>query len=98
MAVGWTDRFRVNESVVFREIDAEAVLLDLQSGVYFGLDAVGTRLWSLLLEHGTPEQVYARMLEEYDVTPDVLRQDVLRLVDELAGKGLVVADEGRVSS
>jgi len=91
-AAGWTDRFRVNESVVFRELDAEAVLLDLESGVYFGLDAVGTRVWTLLLEHGTPEQVCARMLEEYDVSPEILREDVLRLVGELAGKGLVVAD------
>jgi hypothetical protein len=93
-AAGWTDRFRVNESVVFRELDAEAVLLDLQNGVYFGLDAVGTRVWTLLLEHGTPEQVCARMIEEYDVSPQVLRDDVLRLVEELAGRGLVVADAG----
>jgi hypothetical protein len=93
-AAGWTDRFRVNESVVFRELDAEAVLLDLQNGVYFGLDAVGTRVWTLLLEHGTPEQVCARMIEEYDVSPQVLRDDVLRLVEELVGRGLVVADAG----
>jgi hypothetical protein len=92
VAAGWTDRFRVNDSVVFRELDQEAVLLDLQNGVYFGLDAVGTRVWTLLIEHGTPEQVCARMIEEYDVSPQVLRDDVLRLVEELADKGLVVAD------
>jgi hypothetical protein len=92
VTAGWTDRFRVSDTVVFREIDAEAVLLDLHSGIYFGLDAVGTRVWTLLLELGTPEQVYARMIAEYDVSPQVLRNDVLRLVDELASKRLVVAE------
>jgi hypothetical protein len=84
-------RFVVNPSVVFRELDGEAVLLNLDSGVYFGLDAVGTRVWTLLLEHGATEPVCAQMEREYDVARDELERDVRRLVHELRQKGLIVA-------
>ena len=83
--------FAVSPSVVFRQMDDGAVLLDLESGVYFGLDEVGTRVWTLLLERGTTAAVCAAMLEEFDVAPDVLAADVRRLVGELQQNGLVRA-------
>ena len=85
------ERFVVNPSVVFRELDGETVLLHLDSGVYFGLDAVGTRVWALLLEHGTTGPVCAQMEREYEVEHDELERDVHRLVRELHQKGLIVA-------
>jgi hypothetical protein len=85
------DRFVVNPSVVFRELDGETVLLNLDSGVYFGLDTVGTRVWTLLLEHGTTGPVCAQMEREYDVEREELERDVQRLVRELRQKGLLVA-------
>ena len=88
---GDQQRYQVNPSVVFRELDGETVLLNLDSGVYFGLDAVGTRVWTLLLEHGTTGPVCATMEQEYDVAPEALERDVRRLVRELYQKGLIVA-------
>ena len=85
------ERFTVNPSVVFRELDGETVLLNLDSGVYFGLDAVGTRVWTLLLEHGATGPVCAQMEREDEVEPDALERDVHRLVRELHQKGLIVA-------
>ena len=83
--------FAVSPSVVFRQLDDGAVLLDLESGVYFGLDEIGTRVWTLLQERGTPGAVCDAMLEEFDVEPAVLAGDVLRLVGELQQNGLVRA-------
>jgi len=85
------ERFVVHPSVVFRELDGETVLLNLDSGVYFGLDAVGTRVWALLLEHGAAEPVCEQMEREYDVTREQLEHDVQRLMTELQQKGLIVA-------
>ena len=42
-------RIRPSDEVLFQELQDESVLLDLKSGVYFGLDIVGTRIWQLLL-------------------------------------------------
>ena len=67
------------------------MLLDLESGVYFGLDEVGTRVWTLLLERGTPAAVCDALIAEFDVEPGVLAGDVLRLVGELQQNGLVRA-------
>ncbi len=42
--------FRIPDEVIFRELDGEAVILNLDTGIYFGLDAVGTRIWRLIEE------------------------------------------------
>jgi hypothetical protein len=83
--------FAASPAVVFRQLEDGAVLLDLESGVYFGLDEVGTRIWALLLERGTPAAVCEAMLDEFEVEPAVLAADVLRLVSELQQNGLLRA-------
>lgn len=79
----------MSDDVVFRELEGEAVLLNLASGMYFGLDAVGTRIWQLLGEHQALQPVFERMLEEFDVDEQTLRSDLLVLVDRLTEHGLL---------
>ena len=50
-------RYRIPEDVVSREVGGEAVLLNLATGTYFGLDGVGTEIWNLLAREGTIEGV-----------------------------------------
>jgi hypothetical protein len=78
----------VPPDVIFRVLDDEAVLLNLKTGTYFGLDAVGTRIWQLLTEHRSLARVLDLLLEEYDVDRGPLEQDLLALVDQLCSKGL----------
>lgn len=92
MVVKLEDRVRIPQRVSFRLVRDEMALLDLETGVYYGLDEVGARMWELLAEHGTVEAVAQRMLEEYDVAPEQLRGDLLRLVEELAAKRLIEID------
>jgi Coenzyme PQQ synthesis protein D (PqqD) len=87
-------RVEIGPSVIYRDVSGEVVLLNLQSGVYYGLDAVGSRMWQLLMEQRPLDDVCAVMLEEYDVSADVLRADLSRLVDELSSKGLVTVHSG----
>jgi coenzyme PQQ synthesis protein D (PqqD) len=75
--------------VVFRELEGEAVLLSLQSGTYFGLNEVGTRIWALIKEHRSLRSVFEMIQQEYEVSPKTLESDLLRLVEELHAKGLV---------
>lgn len=83
-------RVAVSEDTVFRELDGEAVILQLESGMYYGLDPVGTRLWQLIDQHGQLRPVYDAALEEFDVEPAQLRNDLLVLVTDLVAKQLVV--------
>lgn len=84
-------RLRVHPSVLSRELAGETVLLNLESGVYYGLDAIGTRAWNLLTEERTFDDVCTVMLEEFDVSRDTLRGDLTALVRELCEKQLLVA-------
>lgn len=79
----------ISEAVVARELDGETVLLNLDSGIYFGLNEVGTRVWQLLGEGRPPAALIDILLAEYDVTRDVLQRDVQALLDRLAERGLV---------
>ena len=84
------DRVAIHQDAVFRELDGEAVILQLEAGMYFGLDPVGTRLWQLIEAHGQLRPVLEAALQEFDVPPDVLEQDLIELVSRLSEKELVV--------
>jgi len=85
-------RFRIADDVVFRDLAGESVLLNLGTGTYFGLDAVGTRLWHLLKEQGSATAAVATLQSEYDVDERRLRQDVEALISQLLAKGLLTTD------
>ena len=78
--------------VLVQELDGEAVLLNLESERYFGLDDVGTRVWQHLREHRRLARVCEEMQREYDVDEATVREDVLRLVDELIEAGIVTVE------
>ena len=86
-------RVSIPEEVLFRELDDEAVILELASGRYYGLDEVGTRMWQLLRQHGCLRPVHQALLEEYQVAEDQLRRDLLEFVDDLAARKLLELHE-----
>ena len=83
------DSITIPQDVLFRELDDEAVLLNLKTGIYFGLNPVATRVWQLLVAEGSLAQVLEVMLAEYEVGRDVLEQDLLELTRQLCTKGLI---------
>jgi hypothetical protein len=82
-------RVAIPETVLFRDLEGEAVILATDSGKYFGLNEIGTRMWTLLHRHGEVESACRILLEEYDVTEARLREDLTRFVEVLAVRGLV---------
>jgi len=83
------DVVTVSPDVVSREVAGELVLLDLESATYFGLNEVGSRVWSVLSELGSPRLVCDAVARDYAVPRAQLERDVLALVQELRAKGLV---------
>jgi hypothetical protein len=82
----------VPPDVLFRELDGEAVILNVATGKYFGLNEMGARMWALLAEHGKVKPAYQALLTEFAVSADKLQHDLLKLVDDLATQGLVSID------
>ena len=77
-----------SEDAVFRELDGQSVLLNLATGMYFGLDAVGTHVWQLAAENGSLSAVRQRLVDEYDADPARIETDLLALAETLVAKGL----------
>ncbi len=82
-------RVRVNDDVLFQELQGETVLLNLNSGVYFGLDPVGTRVWHLIVEKEQLAEVARSIAAEFDVSEEQCAADLLALVTKLESRGLV---------
>ena len=82
-------RVQPSGEVLAQEVGGEAVLLDLASERYFGLDPVGTRIWALLAQAPVLEQVHATLCEEFQAEPARIETDLLALVQQLAAAGLV---------
>jgi len=82
-------RVRIQDDVLFQELQGEAVLLNLKTGVYLGLDQLGTRIWQLLQADGALSKVVEAVLQEYDVTQERFTQDLLSLVGQMEQQGLV---------
>jgi hypothetical protein len=75
--------------VLTQDVGGEVVLLDLATERYFGLDPVGTRIWTLLAQEQPLQQVLDTLVDEYDAPPERLHDDLLALVAQLRDAGLV---------
>ena len=82
-------RVELSEDVAFRELSGQAVLLNLASGIYFGLNDVGTRLWELLSQNDSLESAEKALQQEFEVPADVLRSDIEQLLQQMQSKGLL---------
>lgn len=82
-------RVSVPKEVLCRDLGTEAVLLELQSGQYYGLDETGLRMWSLLQHHGQVGSVFRVLLDEYDAEQEELRSDLMAFVDLLHTRKLL---------
>jgi hypothetical protein len=83
---------RVGDDVVFHDLEGEVVLLNLRSGVYFGLDPVGSRIWGLIDGRRTAEDIVGALTMEYDVEASTCEADVATFLGALRHNGLVDLD------
>lgn len=87
--ISFTDRVIVPDGVLISNLQDESVILNLDSERYFGLDDVGTRMLTVLSTSSSIEAAYELLLKEYDVDGEVLRRDLLSLVEQLVDQGLI---------
>lgn len=65
------------------------MLLNLSSEKYFGLDETGTRMWQLATTSPNIDAAYQELLAEYDVAPELLHDNLTKLLIELVENGLL---------
>src|SRR2546421_6638596 len=79
------------DHLLSQEIDGEMVLLDLRSGMYLGLNGVGTFVWKLISSRGSPVgvgEIAEAVAAEFDVATATARRDLDQLLEELSSNRL----------
>ena len=79
---------------VAAELADEFVVLDVNAGVYYSLENVGARIWSLIQEPRSVRDIRDHLVAEFDVDPQRCERDLQAFLQSLAEKGLLhVTDE-----
>ena len=89
MSLIFSARLTVPSHVLVRQVENESVLLNLTSERYFGLDEVGTRMWTALTTSPSIQAAYDTLIAEYEVEDARLRQNLEELVEKLVTNGLL---------
>ncbi len=89
MGISLGSRVGIPETVLFRQLEDESVLLHLNKEMYYGLDDVGTRMWTVLAESESIREAFDVLAAEYDIEPDALEKDLIGLIENLINKGLL---------
>ena len=89
MRFGYECRLAVSPNQISCDLAGEAAILNLRDGVYYGLDAVGSRLWALLQEGKSYSEILHTLLTEFDVSAEALDSDLQEILEKLVSKGLV---------
>ncbi len=88
-----TARFRRKPNVLVRDLGGEAVLLDLDSGRYFGLNATGVRILELVDGDRSVAEMGRHLTREFTAPPDEIAADLHELLAALVGEGLLLRCE-----
>jgi hypothetical protein len=87
--LSFTQRVVVTPDTLINIVGNEAVLLNLGNEQYYGLDETGASIWQALTTNETIQAAYEKLLDEYQVSAEILQKDLRKLLEELLAHGLV---------
>ncbi|MBI4445038.1 MAG: lasso peptide biosynthesis PqqD family chaperone [Acidobacteria bacterium] len=71
------------------DLGGETVILNLKTGVYYGLSAVGFHVWNIIQKPACIEDIRDSIVSEYEVEADKCENDLMQLLTEMHDQGLV---------
>ncbi len=80
---------RFSKDVVFRDLDDEMIIMDMNTGKYFGLNETGAKIWALLDKYQKPKKVIDELLTEYNLSEDECEREVKQFLQAILNKGLI---------
>jgi hypothetical protein len=92
MTISFTDRVKIPDDVLISNLQDESVILNLDSERYYGLDSVGTRILAVLTSSDSIDAAYETLVQEYEIDHEVLKKDLLELVENLIAQGILIRD------
>ncbi|MBM3248187.1 MAG: PqqD family protein [Candidatus Omnitrophica bacterium] len=84
-------KYSVNsDRVVWRNIDGEAVILNLDNGFYYTLNEIGTLIWQMLNMHKDAAQITQRISQDYNISEQRAKKDLDSLISDLKKEKLLL--------
>ena len=83
-------RLAPSDDAVESAVGDETVILHLINGTYYGLDAVGTRIWALLKDGVAMPDICQRLADDYEVELATIEADARKFLTDLEAQGIVV--------
>jgi len=71
------------------DLAGEATILSVKTGTYYGLDPVGARIWTLIQQPRTLQDIRDTLVKEYDVDAVRCEADLLEILRQLQDEGLI---------
>jgi len=84
-----TTRVIASDTALSTTLDGEAVILETESGTYYGLNDVATQIWDTLDEPRTVAELQESILEQYDIEADRVQRDLESVLSDMAANDLV---------
>jgi hypothetical protein len=78
-----------NPDLIAAEMDGDVVMLSIENGQYYGLTGIAPRIWECLEAPQSVDELFADLLQHYDVAEDVLRADLDVFLADMQNNGLI---------
>lgn len=86
-----TERFRINTpGVVHQTIDHEAILINLETGIYYSLNSTGSAIWNWLVKLAAVSQVLNSLAAHYSLPQESISSQIEQFIESLSAEGLIV--------
>ena len=82
-------RYKRNAKTISGRLHDELIMMDIDQGKYFSLNPVATRIWDLLAEPATIEELCLVLIQEYDVSDEQCGDEVSEYLNQMKKLGLV---------
>ena len=88
-------RFRPNSpSVLHETLDHEAILVNLEVGTYYSLNAVGTSIWGAVDRGASVGEIIESIAQQSGGEPRAVATDIREFIDQLVAEQLLVDRDG----
>lgn len=83
--------FKRSADTMFCEVGDDIVALNLHRGQCYGMEKVTATVWTLLADPIDVPGICGKLIDLYDVEPDVCHREIADLIEQFRKEGLVEA-------
>ncbi len=89
------EQLEVNETLLAERVGEEMVLVEPESGQYFQLNVVATRMFEMILSGDSETEIVKQIGKEFEAETQIIHTDLIKLVDSLLERGLMRTSAGQ---